>query len=225
MSSAKTLSRAARFARLYRIKSSNRTRQWGDIDWESNRFTVRASKTEHHVGSGIRIVPLFPELRPLLEAAFDAAEPGAEFVITKYRATTQNLRAQMQRIIVRAGLKPWVKTFQNLRSTRATELCEQFPSHVAAEWLGHSVEIANANYRQVTDTHFHLAATNPSCSALRNPVQYPSEMLRDGSQTVSPTNEETPVLQGFAVRCEPSRTQPLAKAGFEPARRFRDTGF
>lgn len=169
-----------------RCPSEHMALTWGDIDWENNRFTVRASKTEHHVGSGIRIVPLFAELKPHLEAAFDAAEPGAEYVIAKYRNTNQNLRTQMERIIVRAGLKPWVKTFQNLRSTRATELCELFPSHVAAEWLGHSVEIANANYRQVTDAHFKLAVSNPPCSALRNPVQQTSESLGNAWQSVMP---------------------------------------
>jgi hypothetical protein len=33
----------------------------------------------------------------------------------------------MERIIKRAGLKPWPKLFQNLRSTRETELAEDFP--------------------------------------------------------------------------------------------------
>ena len=77
-----------------RCPSEHMALTWGDIDWENNRLTVRASKTEHHVGSGIRIVPLFAELKPHLEAAIDAAEPGAQFVITTYRDTNQNLRTQ-----------------------------------------------------------------------------------------------------------------------------------
>lgn len=158
-------------------------------------------------------------------SADDVRESGAEYVITKCRNANQNLRTQMQRIIVRAGLKPWAKTFQNLRSTRATELCERFPSHVAAEWLGHSAEIANANYRQVTDAHFQLAVSNPSCSALQNPVQQPSEHPGKASQAVRPVNKQTPVLQGFATRCDIVRNRGMAEAGIEPARRFRDTGF
>ena len=36
----------------------------------------------------------------------------------------------MHRIIRRAGLTPWPKPFQNLRSTRETELAETYPLHV-----------------------------------------------------------------------------------------------
>ena len=50
--------------------------RWGDIDWEHDRFTVTSPKTEHNAGGESRIVPLFPELRPHLEAAFDAAPEG-----------------------------------------------------------------------------------------------------------------------------------------------------
>ena len=39
--------------------------RWDDIDWERDRFTVRSPKTEHHPGGESRIVPLFPELRPV----------------------------------------------------------------------------------------------------------------------------------------------------------------
>ncbi len=34
---------------------------------------------------GARWVPMFPELRPLLEAAFEQAEPGTEFVVSRSR--------------------------------------------------------------------------------------------------------------------------------------------
>ncbi len=73
------------------------------------------------------------------------------------RDNNSNLRTQLTRIIEKAGLKPWPKLFQNLRATRATELAERFPGHVAAAWLGHSVQIAKTNYWQVTDDHFEAA--------------------------------------------------------------------
>ena len=52
------------------------------------------------------------------------------------------------------------KAFNNLRASRATELAEQFPGHVAAKWLGHTEEIANAHYRQVLPVHFEKALTS-----------------------------------------------------------------
>lgn len=43
-----------------------------------------------------------------------------------------NLRTQLQRILKRAGLTAWPKLWQNLRATRATELADRYPAHVAA---------------------------------------------------------------------------------------------
>ena len=42
---------------------------WADIDFKRGRMTVRSPKTEHHDGKESRTVPIFPELRPYLEAA------------------------------------------------------------------------------------------------------------------------------------------------------------
>ena len=55
---------------------------------------------------------------------------STEPIITRYRSAAQNLRTTFEKIIRRAGLEPWPKLFQNLRSTRETELAETFPIHV-----------------------------------------------------------------------------------------------
>lgn len=98
--------------------------RWSDIDWAKGRFTVHSPKTEHHEGHESRVVPIFPELRPYLEAAKADAEPGAEYVITikSVRSQKPNCRTHMQRIIKKAGLKRWEKLFHNLRASRQTEL-------------------------------------------------------------------------------------------------------
>src|SRR5690606_34490495 len=108
-------------------------------------------------GGGVRVVPLFPELRPYLEDALEVATPGDPHVITRYRDGNANLRTQLQRIIKRAGLTPWPKLFQNLRSTRETELAETFPMHVVCKWIGNSHPVAVAHYLQTTDEHFKRA--------------------------------------------------------------------
>jgi integrase len=131
--------------------------RWSDINWESGRMLVTSPKTEHHPGGESRLVPLFPELRPYLDEFFEQAEPGTEFVITRYRNLNANLRTQLLKIIKRAGLKQWLKLFQNLRSTRQTELEESFPSHVVCAWIGNSEAVAKKHYLQVTDEHFSKA--------------------------------------------------------------------
>jgi len=141
-----------------------------DIDWAGGRIKVRSSKTAHHEGKDSRLVPIFPELRPYLEAVWFAAEPGTEYLITRYRESNVNLRSRLLDIIWAAGLKEWPKLFQNLRASRATELAAEFPGHVAAEWLGHSTLVAQKHYWQTTDADFDRAVAKPT-GALHKPVQ------------------------------------------------------
>src|SRR5262249_59078772 len=78
-------------------------------------------------------------------------------------------------VIVRhAGLKPWPRLNQNLRSPRETELAETFPIHVVAEWLGNSPKTALAHYTQVTEEHYR--------KALQIPVQQVAEVRRTEPQ-------------------------------------------
>jgi integrase len=175
----------SRFGGL-RCPSEHLALRWGDIDWERNRMTVRSAKTEHHAGKETRIVPLFPELRPYLADVFDRAEEGTEHVITLCRNGTKNFRTRLERIIKRAGLRPWPKLFQNLRSTRETELAESFPLHVVCEWIGNSQPVAMKHYLQITDEHFERATTAVP-EAVQNPVQQPAELHCMASQPESET--------------------------------------
>ena len=150
---------------------------------------------------------MFPELRPHLEAAFDEAEPGT-FVITKYRDASQNLRTHLQRIIQKAGLKPWPKLFQNLRSTRETELAENNPLHVVTAWLGNSQIVAAKHYLQVTDEHFERALM-----PVQNPVQQRSETGRNEVQPKRPAPD-------FSAECVGLRlctSVQVGDEGLEPA--------
>ena len=175
---------------------------WADVDWGRGRIRVSSSKTEHHDGGGERLVPIFPELRgPLLEA-FEAAEPGAAYVITRYRQANANLRTQLNRIIRRAGLTPWPKLFHNLRATRQTELEERFPSHVVCAWLGNSPTVARAHYLQVTDDHFTRAVAEPLAeqpppqSAAQNPAQYTLVLIGISRKVADAEMQKSPGFSG-----------------------------
>ena len=147
----------ARYGGL-RTPSEHRGLKWSDFDWARNKFLVHSPKTEHHEGGDCRWVPIFPELRPLLDKAFHEAEPGAVYVIPQLR-NQENLGTHMARIIKRAGLKPWPKLFHNLRSTRQTELAASFPLHKVCAWLGNKAAIAQEHYLQITDDDFNQAAS------------------------------------------------------------------
>ncbi|MCX8138394.1 MAG: hypothetical protein N3E46_01760 [Gemmataceae bacterium] len=49
-------------------------------------------------------------------------------------------------IIVRAGIPARPKLFANLRSSRATELIQEFLPYVVTSWLGHTPALAEAHY-------------------------------------------------------------------------------
>jgi integrase len=177
--------------------------RWADVDWDRGRMLVRPPKTAHHEGKGERWVPLFPELRPHLETAWDEAEPGTEYVITRYRNSNANLRTHLERIIRRAGLTPWPKLFQNLRSTRETELAENFPLHVVCAWIGNTQSVAVQHYLQVTDEHFEQASQR--ADGTRNGTQHGDAAMSTGSRASQAGYEKTPVLPGFSAQCEGMR--------------------
>ena len=131
--------------------------------------------------------------------AFDEAEPGTEHVITRYRGSATNLRTQLHRIIRRAGLEPWPKVFQNLRSTRETELAEQFPMHVVCAWIGNSQPVAAKHYLQLTDEHFTRAIGDQSeepVQAAQNPAQKAHEETGNGRKTVPAADDGGAVSSG-----------------------------
>src|SRR5215217_790850 len=141
-----------------RCPSEHLALKWADVNWEHGRIRVPSPKTEHHEGKESRMIPLFPELRPYLLQAFEEAEPGTEYVITRYRDAASNLRTQFGRIIRKAGLEVWPKPWHNLRSTRQTELAERYPIHFVCQWIGNSRAVAQEHYLQVTDAHFTQAS-------------------------------------------------------------------
>ncbi len=196
-----------------RCPSETLTLTWRDIDWERGRIRVKSPKTEHHTGGESRIIPLFPELRPYLEAAWDEAAPGSEYVIMQYRNTNQNLRSRLLDIIWAAGLKEWPKLFQNMRSTRETELAEEFPMHVVTKWIGNSEPVAAKHYLQLTDEHFDRAL-RCTPEAAQKTAQCPAESHRTGP---CPESENPSIPE----KHEPVRyytKEQLAEAGLEPAR-------
>jgi integrase len=142
----------------FRVPSEAAALRWGDVLWDRLRLMVRSPKTEGLDGRGVRPVPLFPELRAALQAAFDAAPAGEEFVIGPLRGHA-NLGVALGRLIARAGLQPWPKPWHAMRSSRQTELSETFPAATVAAWMGNTLAVAQAHYLQVRDAHFDAAAS------------------------------------------------------------------
>ncbi|HZZ78456.1 MAG TPA: tyrosine-type recombinase/integrase [Gemmataceae bacterium] len=208
-----------RFAGV-RCPSEVLTLRWQDVNFGKNRILIHAPKTEHHADNGDRLVPIFPELKPYLEEAFDLAKPGTEFVINRYRdATNANLRTQLMRIIKRAGVKAWPKLFHNLRASRETELAAEYPLHVVCEWIGNSARIASAHYLQVTEADFDRAAQSGAESGAvvaQNRAQQAAVMVGNGSQEWTEAQEIRRDMQMDADGCEPTQNYLVRPEGVEP---------
>ena len=183
----------SRFGGL-RCPSETQELRWQDIDWARGRILIRGGKTKP------RTIPLFDEIRPYLEAAFEVAEEGAIHVITRYRSANANLRTQLLRILEDASVPAWPRPFHNLRASRETELANEFPIHVVCEWIGNSEEVARKHYLSVTEEHFEKATSNPTSHT------------RAGGGTGEQTEKETAVSPAFAkdtaVQIPPRGVEP-----------------
>ena len=203
----------ARYAGL-RCPSELVALRWGDVNWERGRLTVRSPKTAGHEGHAVRVVPIAPELRPILEALFHAAEPGTEAVVPDLSDASANLRTTFTKIIARAGLKPWPRLFHNLRASCATDWAERFPSHSVASWLGHSPLIAAQHYLQVRDAHFECAAGLGEAAA--NPATHARTRGAKRAQATSPAPRDSRELVEVGTVCDAVETARMGGEGFEP---------
>ncbi len=156
---------------------------------------VRNPKTEHLRGKAYRTVPLFPELLKPLQEVWEQTKLKTEYVINHYRDPKQNLRTQLTKIIINAGLTPWVKLFHNLRAGRETELSRHHPIHVVCDWLGNSPRVAAEHYLRVTESDFQTALGQTDQIRDHQVAEMP-ETKANARQATKSHNEQTPVFHG-----------------------------
>ena len=192
---------------------------WGCVDWERSRVRIISPKTECHAGRDARWIPLFPELRPYLEAVYDAAPPGTIHVISGHRLASANLRTQLLRIMDRAGVKPWPRLFQNMRASRETELSRRHPLHVVTAWIGNSAPIAARHYLQVNDTDFDAALQRDAQSdarATQKPTQQPTGDSGTSLQETQQALENQGLVLTSSSACDDVQMYPVPPRGVEP---------
>ena len=104
---------------------------------------------------------------------------GAEYVVPR-AVGRPNLGTEANRIIEKAGITPWEKTFVNLRGSCSDELEREYPSHVVDAWMGNSSRVRRRHYLKVTDADFERATgypvQNPSPSPVVRGHQEPSTL-------------------------------------------------
>lgn len=158
-----------------RIPSEVQAMVWADVSWDSKRLTIRSSKTRTQ-----RVIPLWPELESLMLEAFKQASDGQALVLPGFiNARGATLFRTARAAMARAGVT-WDRLWNQLRSTRETELLRSHPAHVVAYWMGHGTRVQAHHYTQVTDEDYdralraapsaaHLSRSDAQGGALRNP--------------------------------------------------------
>ncbi len=166
-----------------------------------------------------------------MRESFELAPEGSVYVVdermrkaadTAKGWANTNLRTTARKIVKRAGIAPWPKLFQNMRSTRQTELSEQFPSHVVCAWMGNSERVAKEHYLQVTDDHFAAASSvsqSPpvdTSNPKQNPKQNRAEMARNEPQRGKEAFAKVPLFPAVAADCENPPCRKVTPTGLEP---------
>ena len=180
----------ARYAGL-RVPSESHTLTWADVDWDRGRLTVRSPKTERHAGCGARVVPIQPRLMELLLARFEQCEAGERPVTGAGVGRTMKL---YRAACARAGIEPWAKLWQTLRSScEQGLLAEGLPQYAVSRWLGHSVVVSDKHYTSgVPDELFERAAR----CAQRQAQRSMHESVGNGPKAAPTPNGESSEICG-----------------------------
>lgn len=170
-----------------------------DLDWKRGRLRVPSPKTEGK-GKPVRVIPIFPLLRPYLEEAIKAAGDGNDYIFPeewRQRANGDggwggvNMRTTLTKIVVRAGLKTWPRIWHALRSSCESDLAQSFPLATVVKWLGNTVGVAMRHYVDATDEAFDRAldwrpakgsGAKSGAQTAQNPAQRGAARNRDDSQ-------------------------------------------
>ena len=137
----------------FRVGSEPRRLNWDDVSWQGTTeipyptILIHSKKTKRYKGKETRIIPIFPELLPLLQDRYEQAEEGEELVLPFLVGRTDaSLRKTLERAIDRAGLTQWPILWHSMRKARQNELERDHPSHIVAYWMGNSVKTAEKHY-------------------------------------------------------------------------------
>ncbi len=120
----------ARYAGL-RIPSESHRLTWADVDFDRGRLTVHSPKTERYAGHAQRMVPITPKLMALLQDRFEAMPEGDTQLVTI--AGKGAVIRRVRRIWARAGVEPWARLWQTLRSSCEKEWAMTFPQYAVSK--------------------------------------------------------------------------------------------
>lgn len=144
--------------------------RWEDVDWDSERLTVRSPKTER-AGKAFRVIPLFDEIRVELERLKSETSNATGFIIRKRREKTAIYRA-VTKLCGELGIPVWERLIQNLRASRANEIFRDVHGVAESEWIGHTTQTARQHYLHLLPQDYAkaLGKTNEVAKMVAEPT-------------------------------------------------------
>ena len=118
--------------------------EWQHVDLKACRMTVWPRQATFSTKQRFRIVPIQPRLLARLQECQDGTTGRVLSEISQ-----NNYLRSAHRTLVRAGLD-WEKPLHTLRKSLATDWKNLLPQSAAAKMLGHSENVADEYYYQVT---------------------------------------------------------------------------
>ncbi len=158
----------ARFAG-FRCPTEPSALRWCDVDFERKKLTVRASKTAHHEGNGIRMCPLFEELVPFFLAVKPADAKPSDFVLSDFYGSTKNCSPRVLVAIEKAKLTRWPRLFHNLRANAITDLADRYPLAQVCKWVGNSPKVAMEHYLIIRNYEYVVPGADEPVQNMPNP--------------------------------------------------------
>jgi integrase len=160
------------------------------INEEAGTLKVLDSKRRRFPEKRWRHPPLFPEFRRLLTDAFHAAPDGATHIFRNPTNTATALRNRLERLCLKCKILPWPKLWQNMRSTRETELLDAgYPIHVVCAWLGNDPKVAIRHYAQIAKDHVRRACAGEDYSEMQ--IKRPKTAPAAANLTVITSRQES----------------------------------
>ena len=220
----------SRFAGL-RCPSEVLSLKWENILWDRAEIIVVSPKTARHAEGGQRTIPLFPDIEGPLRDAFEQAEPGSVYVITKHRGQGEgkygwanaNFRTSLAKMIQRAGLRLWPKPFHGMRASFATELVEKTSIQTAAAILGHSPAVAVKHYLRVRPEDYEKARTasfqevaKSDAFGLQNPTTRAHALSSGQPQEMTQAPAWQEPTRNIATSCGTGQNARVELDGLEP---------
>lgn len=130
-------------------------RHWVGVDWETRRIHLVAEKTRM-----ARVVPICPRLYEILMDAYTDAPEGSKTVCG---LSENNLTRNAQAIVRAAGVTPWPKLYQAMRSSCKNDWKTAGVAEATyCAWMGHSRTVSRGHYVAPTDSEFAAVIGEPA---------------------------------------------------------------